>query len=742
MAAAPRGPRRRAPRRSRRPGGNSRRGRASVLRAFAGAAGGAVLLQAALVAGAALRTAFLTPCSVGFGLPFVPAGRPPLGARRRRAGGARGARRPRARRPLVGAGRRRADRVPLGDAPRGLAGPGVVSPRSLPGHLARTDLRRGPGAGPSSGPLPPRHPRRGPPPCSAPPGPWRPGAAPLPPDPWVGSRWPRSRSSPSRRCGSRAPGPAISPRAPGWTGSWAAGSPGPAAISTSPGRSPAPTPSASSATARPTSPRWPPRWGSPPPPLVKVWVHRSPEEKRRLVGAGRTEFTKPWLAELQVLDAPGRTAGPPPRDCPRRRRGRCGRAARRAGAIRGARGRRAGRGAGGGARGAARGVDRPRVGPRHEGPRAPSTRGAPRRAGRVLLGPGGPRLRGLGELPRLPARAARPGAGAARLRRCAVRAGLRSAHRGARALLARLPRRAFRSSRAGRRRRGPVPAGRAARTALRAGDRRARGARPGRRGAGDWEAAAALWRRAAGLSGDPSDLRGLGDALRGTDPTAADAAYAEALAAIGKGSPSLRSALLESRGDLAWRSGDGPGAVARYREALALHPDRPRERLLTAKIAASTRPELAAAAPWFLGTGNADEAMRALADSGDPLGAYLAGRGAVARGDLACRHPAPRARARRAAPLPRLPRRGALRARRGALPPGGSGGSPRGLGRAGADHRSGGRSGAGPARGAALRRVNRQVPPRSRSMAALGFFTPFLRSHQATLAPPAASTPR
>ena len=33
-------------------------------------------------------------------------------------------------------------------------------------------------------------------------------------------------------------------------------------------------------------------------------------------------------------------------------------------------------------------------------------------------------------------------------------------------------------------------------------------------------------------------------------------------------------------------------------------------------------------------------------------------------------------------------------------------------------------------------------PPRSRSMAAFGFFTPFLRSHQATLAPPDASTPR
>ena len=49
------------------------RGGPSALRAFAGAAAWAVLLQAALVAGAALRTALLTPCSPTFGLAFVPA---------------------------------------------------------------------------------------------------------------------------------------------------------------------------------------------------------------------------------------------------------------------------------------------------------------------------------------------------------------------------------------------------------------------------------------------------------------------------------------------------------------------------------------------------------------------------------------------------------------------------------------------------------------------------------------------
>ncbi|HYD42806.1 MAG TPA: type VI secretion system protein [Anaeromyxobacter sp.] len=40
------------------------------------------------------------------------------------------------------------------------------------------------------------------------------------------------------------------------------------------------------------------------PPRVTVFVYRSPEEKRRLVGAARTDFTKPWHAELHVEDEP------------------------------------------------------------------------------------------------------------------------------------------------------------------------------------------------------------------------------------------------------------------------------------------------------------------------------------------------------------------------------------------------------------------------------------------------------
>jgi hypothetical protein len=49
------------------------KGRPAPLRAFARASGGLVLLQAALVGGAAARTALFTPCSLSHGIAFVPA---------------------------------------------------------------------------------------------------------------------------------------------------------------------------------------------------------------------------------------------------------------------------------------------------------------------------------------------------------------------------------------------------------------------------------------------------------------------------------------------------------------------------------------------------------------------------------------------------------------------------------------------------------------------------------------------
>jgi hypothetical protein len=45
--------------------------------------------------------------------------------------------------------------------------------------------------------------------------------------------------------------------------------------------------------------------GSPPPRgKIEVWLYRSPEEKRRLIGAAETSFTKPWLRQIHTNDAP------------------------------------------------------------------------------------------------------------------------------------------------------------------------------------------------------------------------------------------------------------------------------------------------------------------------------------------------------------------------------------------------------------------------------------------------------
>ncbi len=46
------------------------------------------------------------------------------------------------------------------------------------------------------------------------------------------------------------------------------------------------------------------RLGIAAPPHVTVYVYRSAEEKRRLIGASHTDFTRPWLAEIHLLDRP------------------------------------------------------------------------------------------------------------------------------------------------------------------------------------------------------------------------------------------------------------------------------------------------------------------------------------------------------------------------------------------------------------------------------------------------------
>jgi hypothetical protein len=375
------------------------------------------------------------------------------------------------------------------------------------------------------------------------------------------------------------------------------------------------------------------------PPKVTVFVHRSEAEKRRLVGAGRTEFTKPWLAEIQVLDAPG---GPP---------------ALRHEIVHAVAGKVAGGPLGVPARygvlvdaGLVEGLAVALEVPRgewtvHEWARGMKDLGLLPPAG-SLVDPArfyaAPAARAYdasgsflafllarrGPAPVLAAYAGKPFAEALGQ----PVDGLEREWHDFLATLAVPPELAAAAEARFR------PAGLFGRRCARetAGlESRAREAS----GRGDPAGAARLWRRAARISGDPSDLRAAGDALRASDPAGAGAAYAEALAAVGPGAPALRSALLEAQGDLAWKAGDAPGAVARYREALALRPDRARERLLTAKVKAATDPALAAAVPWFVGAGDADAAMRALAAASDPLGPYLAGRQAAARGDAAAAVP-------------------------------------------------------------------------------------------------------
>jgi hypothetical protein len=168
----------------------------------------------------------------------------------------------------------------------------------------------------------------------------------------------------------------------------------------------------------------------------------------------------------------------------------------------------------------------------------------------------------------------------------------------------------------------------AASLAVEASDAAARG-----RGA---EAAACL-RRAAELGGGASELRAAGDALaRSGDLEGAARAYREALAVAGEADTALRSTVLSAQGDLAWRRGAPGEAAARYGEALALGPERAEARLLEAKLAALSDPDLAAAARgWLLGEGDGALALARVAQAPAPLASYLVGRAAAARGEAA-----------------------------------------------------------------------------------------------------------
>ena len=367
------------------------------------------------------------------------------------------------------------------------------------------------------------------------------------------------------------------------------------------------------------------------PPRVAVWLHRSEEEKRRLVGAGQTEFTKPWLAEVQLLDAPG---GP---------------AALRHELVHAV----AGSVAGGPLRvpaaaglavnaglveGLAVALDLPRgEWTVHEWARAMRDMG--------VLPPARRLVEPAGFFAAAPARAY--AASGSLLRFLLERYGpapVRLAYAGAsfeRAFgrpLAELEAEWLRfldgvqvppelASAAETRFRPPGLLGRRCAREVAGLERlAARQERDGRP-----VAAAGTWRRAAALSGDPGDLLPAALAVKTADPALAERSLAEALRAA-HGRPALRGAVLDARGDLRWLADDGTAASELYRAALAERPDRPRERLLQAKLATLSDPALAGAAPWLLGTGDPAVALARLAAADRPLAAYLLGRAALARG--------------------------------------------------------------------------------------------------------------
>ncbi len=377
--------------------------------------------------------------------------------------------------------------------------------------------------------------------------------------------------------------------------------------------------------------------GLPAPPRVTVYVHRSAAEKRRLVGAAATDYTKPWLREIQIADAPlphptlrhelvhavsGAVAGRPLR------------VPARAGVLVSM----------GLVEGLAVALELPRgEWTAHQWSRA---------------------MRDLGLLPEM-ARIVEPaGFFAAAPARAYTATGsfLRFLleRRGAAAVAALYRTSDFEASMgaplaalvgewqrfldgvdvppplasAARQRfgRGSIFARRCAREAAALEQDAARTA-GGRRAV----EACALLRREAELTGSPAPLVAAADVLsRAGDLDGAGRALQDAGSWIREDDAVQRRALFAAEGDLAWRRGELGAAAARWLEALVTRPERADARLLRAKIAAVEDSDLSRTArPWLLGEGDPAQALAGLAASRHPLAAYLVGRAALARGDAA-----------------------------------------------------------------------------------------------------------
>src|SRR6266542_2730536 len=381
--------------------------------------------------------------------------------------------------------------------------------------------------------------------------------------------------------------------------------------------------------------------GVPPPARVVAYVYRSSEEKRRLVGAGATEYAKPWLGEVHVVDAPlphpvlrhelvhavgaaiaGGPLGMPARDV----------VLVSAGLV----------------EGLAAALETPRgrftV---HEWSRAARDLGLlPYVAG--IVGPAG-------FYAQPPARAYTAAGsflaflleryGAARVRE-AYRTGDVAAATG-------VPLRALADGWSRFLDGIEPPPGLITQARAQLG-RRSLFARPCAREVATLEAraataaaagrsadACALYEAAAARSGSAATSKAAGDVrARAGDLGGAAEAYRAATVAAGEQDGALRAAIAASEGDLAWRRDEVAAAVTAWTAALATHPDCAEARLLEAKLVAAADPALGPAArPYLLGDGDPTVALARVARVPHPLAAYLTGRALATRGEAAAAIP-------------------------------------------------------------------------------------------------------
>ena len=159
--------------------------------------------------------------------------------------------------------------------------------------------------------------------------------------------------------------------------------------------------------------------------------------------------------------------------------------------------------------------------------------------------------------------------------------------------------------------------------------------------AGRTAEACALLETAAARSGDPRTLAAEGDVrARAGDLDGAARAYREAAVRVGDSDGALWATIVAARGDLAWRRDELGEAVSAWSAALATHPERGDARLLEAKIAAVSDPDLGPAArAYLLGEGDPAVALARVARERHPLAAYLVGRAVAIRGEAAAAIP-------------------------------------------------------------------------------------------------------